>query len=192
MELSITLARTLRRLNSVTPYLTIAYFAYQVGTLILDGYSRQQPESSDREYIVRPRSRGRNPSGQISSSTSTAQIHSINDSGIETQGNSSDEPIIIEEVSPDEDEAPPLYSDHETVEVQSDSTEFDTTWIDSDTGIEHNDTMCYVCLEPLACPGRPVASLPFCFHRLHKNCIDGLLRITSECPICKTHIFTPV
>lgn len=71
------------------------------------------------------------------------------------------------------------------------STSIEST--DSNKGIV-NDICneCFICASTLNDSRRPVATLPFCYHSFHKKCLDGVLNFISTCPICSTHIFSPV
>lgn len=79
---------------------------------------------------------------------------------------------------------------HDQDEVLS-TTTLEST--DSNNGILRDIyTECFICARTLNDPIRPVATLPFCMHPFHQNCLDGVLKWHPKCPVCDFHIFSPI
>mmetsp|Transcript_20411 Transcript_20411/g.23131 ORF Transcript_20411/g.23131 Transcript_20411/m.23131 type:complete len:256 (+) Transcript_20411:63-830(+) len=55
------------------------------------------------------------------------------------------------------------------------------------SAIEHYDYDCAICLNELKLD-EPVRLLPNCQHCFHQDCIDGWLRTTPSCPMCRRNV----
>lgn len=51
---------------------------------------------------------------------------------------------------------------------------------------------CFICAQSLDDSDKPVATLPFCMHPFHQQCLDGVLQWHPKCPVCDFHIFSPI
>lgn len=107
----------------------------------------------------------------------------------------------LSDAQPDEDIGYSLRSDNvlnsrdsnliDGIEVASTSMSLEST--DSNNGmIRDMYNECFICATPFDDTRKPVATLPFCMHPFHKSCLDGLLKWHQRCPICDSHIFSPI
>lgn len=80
----------------------------------------------------------------------------------------------------------------ERLEIMSTaSTSMEST--NSNRGIvEDIYRQCFICAQSLEDTTKPVATLPFCMHPFHQQCLDGVLQWHPKCPVCDFHIFSPI
>jgi len=121
---------------------------------------------------------------RVSADHNHLQIVEVNDDNLEVLSESKFNACINRNNTQNHDE--------QEDEVQSTtSTGLEST--DSNKGIVHDIyTHCFVCTYPLNDTNKPVATLPFCLHPFHELCLKGVLQWHSKCPVCDTHILSPI
>lgn len=58
--------------------------------------------------------------------------------------------------------------------------------------VENIYRQCFICARSLDDSSKAVATLPFCMHPFHQQCLDGILKWHPKCPVCDFHIFSPI
>lgn len=87
----------------------------------------------------------------------------------------------------------PIVEENEDISdtLSNASTSLEST--NSNRGIvEDIYRQCFICARSLDDPSKAVATLPFCMHPFHQQCLDGILKWHPKCPVCDFHIFSPI
>lgn len=202
---------SIKLVDKAAPYVTFlitafqAYQAYQ--NYQANNHHQNGPAGEPMHFVVRPR---RNHRTQPSESNSEANLRNCDISANPTDNLASNEArsdtqpniIVI-----DDDQVP--STSHQRIHpdlIELDGEESDLTGDDvyaaSSTSLastrmmcdsdDEFTTECFICGVHLNMPGREVATMPACPHQFHKKCLDGLLKRHMKCPICATHIFSPI
>lgn len=210
-------SRYFKRVNNATPYLMVAYAAYQVVEFIIERCA-QRENGMQANYpmdimVVRRRrnndgyqnqsensAQNRNQMNEIQSNIQVPQME-VNNYQVEFVSDNEDEPIELSNYQvefPDSDEGSDVIIVGES-NFPSQSSHTDETLsctslnIDRSSDISDNlDSSCFICMKSLGDPSKQVASLPTCPHRFHLNCITSVLRLIGACPVCKNHILSPI